>query len=457
MTDRSFNQNAEIIPFLYLLNQLELKASATSKVDPLIFSIVNDTIHLVPYDRAYLFKIDPATSKLIGISGQASVTELAPLVLHLESAVQGLQKPSEAAFLAKEHFLAGKQDIWLHLQKENSTAVYWLPIFYDDKQVLGLWLEQWGVDTFAFPVEGIEVLLREFLLPAYGIAWNRLTAGRSLKRWLVSDQRHAFYLAIGLLLVLFVIRIPLRVVAPCEIVASDPYYIRAPLEGVIREVAVKPGQSVEKGDLLFQYESQAEDQALKSAEQQLLAKKLELDRAAVMGLRDQEQQNQIGILKAQRQREEANLGLLSYQTSLMSVKSPIKGVVILGSNDEWRGKPVKIGEKVLIVSDPAQTKIKIWISESDNVPLDPKKDIKIFLNISPTSSYQAHIDYIANEISISEREIPSFIAEANWVDSPPDRVKIGLKGTAIIYGESVSLFYYFIRRPWYTFRNYVGF
>ncbi len=45
-------------------------------------------------------------------------------------------------------------------------------------------------------------------------------------------------------------RVPLRVVAPCEIVPEDPYLVTAPLNGVISEVVVDSGADVAKGDLL---------------------------------------------------------------------------------------------------------------------------------------------------------------------------------------------------------------
>ncbi len=457
MTQRSFSQDPEIVPFLYLLSQLELKVSAVTKTEPLIFTIVNDTVHLVPYDRAYLFKMDEQERKLIGISGQTKVNEIAPLAIQLDSAMQGLLKPEEAGMLHEARFSSDKVGAWQNLQQEQRAAVYWLPIYYDKKLVLGLWLEQWGVETFSFPVPGIEVLARDFLLPAYGIAWNRLEGKVSLQKWLFGARSKAAYWAVGILLVLFLVRIPLRVVAPCEIVTSDPYYVRAPLEGVIKEILVKPGQHVRDGDLLFDYESTIHEEAYRSAQQQLLAKKLELERAAIMGLHDEQQQNQIAILKAEMQKEAANLGLMAYQVGLTSIKTPVSGVVVLESDSEWRGKPVKVGEKVLVISDPAHTKVKIWIPESDNVPLDLNKDIKVFLNITPSTSYRARIDYIANEVSMSDKDIPSFISEANWVGEPPADIKLGLKGTAVLYGESVSLFYYVMRRPWYALRNFVGF
>ena len=141
--------------------------------------------------------------------------------------------------------------------------------------------------------------------------------------------------------------------------------------------------------------------------------------------------------------------------SKLDAKAPEHGIVMINDPDEWRGKPVKEGEKVMIVGDPTQTKVRIWVPENDNIVLDPEAKITIFLNINPVKSYRASLIYIANETTISDEHVPSFVAEARWVDVPPD-LKLGLKGSAVLYGEKVSLFYFIMRKPWASFRKFLG-
>jgi multidrug efflux pump subunit AcrA (membrane-fusion protein) len=284
----------------------------------------------------------------------------------------------------------------------------------------------------------------------------RVSHRLSLRKALTKNPRRTYAIALVVVALLLLIRLPLRIVAPCEIVSSHPYPIRAPLEGVVKEIVVKPGEWVNKDDLLLLYENQVQKASLQSAEKQLLAKELELQRAAVLGWKDEQLQNELAILKAQKQKEEASLKFTQYEVGLLEVKSPIAGVAVIDSPEDWRGRPVKAGEKILTVSDPNHTKVKIWIPESDNVPLDPAKAVKIFLNTAPSYSYAAQIEYISNEASINENEIPSFVAMANWTGDQPTDAKLGLKGSAVLYGESVSLFYYILRRPWYALRNLIG-
>ncbi|NCF71464.1 MAG: hypothetical protein GWP59_07165, partial [Chlamydiales bacterium] len=50
----------------------------------------------------------------------------------------------------------------------------------------------------------------------------------------------------------------------------------------------------------------------------------------------------------------------------------------------------------------------------------------------------------------------SFVSEADWGETKSSDIKLGLKGSAILYGEEVSLFYWLMRRPWSSFRKLVG-
>ena len=88
--------------------------------------------------------------------------------------------------------------------------------------------------------------------------------------------------------------------------------------------------------------------------------------------------------------------------------------------------------------------------------LDREKTIKIILNIDPTNGRQAKLLYIANASIVNDKHVPSFVAEAEWVDGGGKDVKMGLKGTAILYGQNVSVFYWIMRKPWAYFRNLIG-
>jgi multidrug resistance efflux pump len=255
---------------------------------------------------------------------------------------------------------------------------------------------------------------------------------------------------------MFIVRVPLRIAAPCEVVPQDPTVVTAPLEGIIQEIVVKPGEQVKKDQLLVDYDKQVPLQSLRAAKKQVQMGQAEVNRAETLGLTDPKALIELGLLKIKLQKDKVALDLAEYQNSQLDIKAPVNGVVIMDSPEDWRGRPVKVGEKIMMLGSPDNTKVRLWIPESDNIPLDFNTPIKVFLNISPTYTYSAKLNYIANETTLHENYIPSFVADATW-EKQPEEVKLGLKGTAVLYGERVSVIYFLLRKPWLTVRNFFGY
>ena len=57
--------------------------------------------------------------------------------------------------------------------------------------------------------------------------------------------------------------------------------------------------------------------------------------------------------------------------------------------------------------------------------------------------------------ALSPQGVQSFVAEADWLKPEPG-AKTGLKGSAILFGQDVPLFYWIFRRPWVAVRRWTG-
>jgi multidrug resistance efflux pump len=326
--------------------------------------------------------------------------------------------------------------------------VIWVPIVVENNLELGLWIERWNdrhwdeqeLRLFAHLARGFSAAFQKFLPKIPLNPKSRL----ALK----------IFGATALLFLLF-FPVSLRIAAPCEVVAKDPYLVTAPLNGIIEQILVKPGEVVDIGAVLFQYDKQVPLQDLKVAEKEAEIAKSQLTRVMTKGYDDADSLNEAGIWKLQLDRDEVKLDLARYQASKLDVIAPVPGFIALDDPEQWRGRPVQIGERVMMIVDPNNTKLKIWISESDNIAYLPDEPIEVFLNIDPATTYTAQIRYVSDYSLLSATGITSFVAEADWVEKPAD-VKIGLKGTAVLFGEHVPLFYWLLRKPWNTFRHATG-
>lgn len=447
--------NAAMLQHMATINRLNLKAFRANERQSLIFIILNDSIQAVRYDRAALWDMEGKKPKILGVSGQTEANKDARLTKEWQALISSI-KDKKKPQLITEASLTGNEKTWLDYHKSipNITPL-WLPILNDDELVLGLWLEIFGTLQNPQSIDDSLQFLSKYLTPAYGSSWRKLKPKFTLKEKGIGKKQISLGL-LALFLSALIIRVPLRVVAPCEVLANTPFLVTAPLQGIIEEIKVEPGQAVVKDDILVEYDKRVPLRNLRVAQKEVEILQAEENRARTLGLEDKKSLTELGILSLKLEKEKVNLSLAKWQASQLTLKAPIDGIVMLDNPDNWRGKPVQVGEKILSINNPQNTKIRIWIPEDDNVILDMDKPIKIFLNIRPEESIEAKLVYIANESTLSDQYLPSFVAEANWIEQPKD-INIGLKGTSILYGERVSLLYYLMRKPWAKIRNFIGF
>lgn len=443
-----------ILQHMAVINRLCLKAFNASDKDALTFIMLNDTVQAIRYDRAVLWDFATKKPRIAGISGQTVVNKDAKLTKQWEAVIATLKDVSIPQKLQEASF-TDNGAMWREYQKEANSTAIWLPISSEEEPALGLWLEGFSQRFQDDSIQETLKFLQQYLTPAYGAAWKRHYK-KPLFHSAKMSKEQAAIIAFAALAFLFLVRVPLRVVAPCEVVANEPYIVTAPLEGIIEKVDIKPGQEIKKGDALYAYDKRLPQRNLSASQKQVNILEEEVKRAKTLGLNDAKSLAEVTLLSLKLEKEQVNLGYVQWQTTQLEQKAPISGVIMMENPDEWRGKPVKVGEKIMSLNNPGNTKIKIWIPEDDNIVLDANKTIKIVLNINPAHSYEAHLDFVANESSLSDLHIPSFMAEAKWAGAPPEENKLGLQGTAILYGEKVSLFYYLIRKPLAAIRHKLG-
>lgn len=442
------NDSSQTVKLLATLDSLHLRAFGAESRQALIFVMLNDSVQLAHYDRAMLFSMTGSEPELLGISGQREAKTDTPYAELCQRIVREIRTPQTPQTLSVHSLIAADED-WKQLQAtRHQPNVHWLPIIAFDKVQVGLWLERWDKT----PWNPREVDSLKFLAQGYSLAWRPHVTRFFTRIW---SKR---YMALGFLfisLALIFIRLPLRVVAPCEIIAEDPFVVTAPQEGIVAEMKVVAGQEVIKGDLLFEYDKEVLLQAKRVAEKEVEIARSKLNRATAEAFDEESSLAQVSFLHLELEKQRINLALAEYRLSQLEVRASKEGVISVDEPDEWRGKPVRVGERVLSISRPEQTILRIWLPEDDNVAINQTIPIRVFLNTRPEASIPAQLVYIADYTEVSDLGVSSFQAEARWLEAD-ENLKIGLKGTAILYGENVSLFYWMLRRPWTAFRRLTG-
>jgi multidrug resistance efflux pump len=457
MTNFSSEQNLDQIKLIQntLLNiqRLTVKAFNAQNIQNLTFIILNDTYQVIKYDRSILFNISSKNKvSIIGISGQSNFNLQTELASRIKLAVKNLDNLTMQRVLTSEDFPASPES-WDYIQSLMPSTVYWVPIIAG-KEILGLWLEKHDDPEAKKTFESYGPLLKEMLVPAYAAAWEKISHRfKSMLSHLTLKKMTLF--SLFLILPLFFIPIRLRIVAPCEVVAKDSFVVTAPVDGIVQQVNVEPGQKVKKNQVLFEYEKKIPIYRYEAVLKEVEVLQAEYNQTYALGIENNEEASKLAFLDFKLKKSQLDLAFAKKQLTFLTERSPIEGLVSVDNRNDWRGKPVKTGERIMVINNEQQAKIKIWIPERDNLTFAFDIPIQIFLNSIPSKTFQARFLFITPEVKLSGEELPSFEAEAEWLDGD-QKLKLGLKGSAVIYGEKVSFFYYLFRKPIGAARKFIG-
>ena len=350
----------------------------------------------------------------------------------------------------------------------------------------GLWIELplgelWCAAAFwrDAPWKKAEAALLSQLGIAYADAWRaqpfgrhdwsgtktvRSAAGR-VRRW----SRSRVVRAVLLAAVVGAAALPIRqsVLAPAEIASQNAFVVRAPLQGVVDEIVVKPNAAVKKGDLLVKMEARELRGSLQAAEQSLAVAQAELRQAQQQAFADERSKMMLGVLVRRRDQAKSEAAYLAGELARTEIRAKRDGIAVFSDPQSWTGRPVSLGERILEIADPGALCIRADIPAGDAISLEAGAEVRFFLNAYPLDPMTGRLRQVAYRAvpaadgTLAYRAEIDFDRTASEANGRPDAesevARIGLKGTAKIYGERTPLILYLLRKPLASLRLFLGF
>jgi len=123
--------------------------------------------------------------------------------------------------------------------------------------------------------------------------------------------------------------------------------------------------------------------------------------------------------------------------------------------NDWVGKAVILGEKVLTLADPQQVEMVVQLAVADSIDVEPGVDIKLYPNGAPLRSFDAQVIHAAYHAEPMPDGRLVYRIKARFTDAK-DLPRIGLMGTAKVYGGWTPFGYYVLRRPLTSLRQWIG-
>lgn len=443
--------DTELTRSLSVYAHLQERARLARTLAELWFTIANETYQLFAYRQGFVWQTDGQRARLRTAAGLAQLGEDSPLSVWLRRLGRWFdsQPGTEPRLVVASDLPASLAAGW---QEWLSAALYVLPVAAPDGRRLGFA----AFDVDAPPSEMIqEIALRT--TAAYGHAWSALTPARRQRRQ--KALRLGGWGALVLCVAAMFIPVRLSALAPAEIIGLDAVALSAPMDGVIESFSVKPNERVKAGQVLFTLD----DTTLRNR-RQVVSKQLAVARADALAAAQKafsvdSSRAELASLNGKVAEREAELAYVEDLLRRIVVRSPGDGVIVFGDINDWQGKPVVTGERVALLADPRQAGVLLWMPVSDAINLDPGASVRVFLQVSPLEPIEATLSQTSYQSATSPDGISAYRLRARFAagDERATRLaRIGLKGTAKIYGERAALGYYLFRRPVAALRAWTG-
>lgn len=441
----------------------EHRCRSADNIHELAFSIANETWQVWPYRQAQVWYFPASSPQALAVSGLAVLPEDSPFTVWAKRLLKALRP-----HLGQRLHVLNLEQISQHKQAPESMPEV-------DPNIFEGWAEWWPAHIVLLPLFhkndflGLTLFVAEQPPPRHALqALARLQLTWSYCFWALQSRRprgklirlpkgRKRWLMAALLIAALCLPVRESALAPAEIVPTDGIAIASPLDGVIHQFHVQPNQAVEADQLLLSLDDTTLRNRREVSQRALEVSAAELLSAQQRAFADPRANSEIAVLQGRIAERKAELRAVEEQLSRIHIKAPREGIAVFSDVSDWQGKPVVTGERILQVADPRDTSVRLYLPAADAISLETGAAIQVFLDVAPLSPLKAELNQTSYQSVLSPDGVASYSLRGHLLNNGDEaQTRIGLKGTAKVYGQQVPLAYYLLRRPIAAARQWSG-
>lgn len=441
---------------LFTLLDLLVGIRKQDTIKKLAFFAVNETHKLISYDQAVFWRLHSGRIRFETISGNHTIDENGPFAQTLTRLINSELKShsinQEREEAEPEHVINLIDTPNTKLDKEVFLNHRLIAIFADPEGNTrgGLFIQR---TKGAF--NEAEINLLEELAKSYAYALINLTKSenKSLSiRELLNTYRLVIIIAL-IALAFFPVR--LSITAPAEIVSRDSFLLTVPFDGTLEDILVDPGSAISEGDQVAQMEADSLRARAELAEESLNAARTNLSLMRRGLISDPDQRGRIGLVEAEISRLQVEADYARDLLARATITAPQDGVAIFAGVDSLTGRPLRTGDPVMEIADPASKELLIRVPVDAMIPITSNSPVDYYLNVAPLTGYSAKMHSIGYQASPDPDGLLTYKLRGRILSSAEDQ-RIGWQGTATIKGDWSILAYAILRQPFAALRRLTG-
>lgn len=433
------------------LLDLEAQARDAKSVKELAIAIANETRKLTRARQIFVCTYpSKGAPAVIAVTGLAHVDRNTPMIQWLERTLGRAGADTNLGEVREFILHAYADDDDETAKSYPFREALWFPLLRRDGARFGgvlltretSWLEY-------------EHVLARRLSATFSHAWSALTRD-------IPGKKHKGLVRIKVLLVaavtagISVIPVSMSTLAPFEVSARDAFLVTAPLDGVISEVLVPANTAVKEGDPLINFVDTTLVSRVDVAEREAKVAEAKVRQASLDAFKDSRGRYEAGILRSELAVKTSELAHARELLARSKITAAKRGIAVYGDKRELIGRPVSVGERLMEIADPAKVELRIDIPVADSIILDTGAEVKAFFDADPLRPLRAVVTRADYQAKVREGGTLGFRVVAELDDTSRLVPRLGVRGTAQVYGKKVPFIYYLLRRPISKVRQWTG-
>jgi len=436
--------------------------TSTLNLDRVLQAVVNTPSAVIPYERASVALDERGKLRLKAISGMEQINPGAREIAQLEDVIPAVSGGSDAIFIAQREDEiqapeeAMKAPFRKYFSETGMRAFYALPLA-DDEGRLGILLFESSDPDFLSEahLEMIRVLAGQATVavrnaslykevPFIGLLGPILQ--RKTKFLALGKRRRALFVGgvAALALFLAIFPIPMRVDGTSTVASARLTQVQPEIDGVVRQVYVREGQHVQRGQVLADLEDWDYRAALAGAQAKYQTATMEMNRALAAN-----DGAQAGIQGVQARYWASEVDRARERLERTHLHALLDGWVTTPHVEDLTGRRLAAGDTLAEVADSSEARVDVAIDESEISLLRPGAAAAIKVEGFPMQTFRGNVAVVSPK-SQPDGDVRFFYARVN-VPNPDGRLRPGMQGRGKISVGWRPVGYVLFRSPFMWF------
>ena len=427
------------VEILEALVNVSQQITSTLDLDRVLQSVVNGPAAVIPYERAAIALEQRGRIQLRAVSGVAEFNPEDPqigLLSHMLQWASLLQEP-ELITQHGEDISSDREETRAKFKQYFSAtgmrAFHALPLADEEGRVGVLSFESSDPDFLSVAhLEMIKVLasqatvaLRNASLykevPFIGVLQPLL---QKKQQFLALERHRRSVLAASVgaaLLFLALFPMPLRVDGRATVASAHAAHLGADLEGVVKEVRVREGDRVRKGEVVATLEEWDYRSALAAAQAKRETAIAVRNRALAAN-----DDTEAGIQQAQSDYWTAEVARAQERLDRTFLRSPIDGVIATPHLENIVGRKLKFGDTIADIVDNSEAQVDVGVDQDDIGLVAAGQTARVKLDAFPARTFQGRV-VVLSPVGRIEDDRRTFYARVA-VSNSENILRAGMQG-----------------------------